>query len=222
MACRNLLSPSCPDNRTDHGPRRWIRKLLNFRLEFHLKRGNSTTQQSSRHFQLAVASNPPDIYVLLQHRAGQSHLDPGHGDPASQVGTLKISFMNWIFFRSRLYTHTLCNVVNNFCWFLVTKTFHDIQVWRKKYYWFKIISKYYTSSNWLILFYRFHLDSMPHFLCTGLYLSLEYFSSTQMFQKQEENLVKRYQLLLMMTRKILGFWNKKSLTDFFVLFRKQR
>ena len=41
-------------------------------------------------------------------------------------------FSREIIFRSRIYTHTLCNVVNNFCWFLVTKTFHDIQVCRKK------------------------------------------------------------------------------------------
>ena len=40
------------------------------------------------------------------------------------------------FFRSRIYTHTLCNVVNNFCWFLVTKTFHDIQVSDKTDYFY--------------------------------------------------------------------------------------
>ena len=29
--------------------------------------------------------------------------------------------------RSRGYTHTIANVTSNFCWFLVTKTFRDIQ-----------------------------------------------------------------------------------------------
>ena len=50
---------------------------------------------------------------------------------------------------------------------------------------------------------------MLHFYYTELYLLLEYFSSTQMFQKQEENLVKNYQWLLMKTKKTLDFWNKK-------------
>ena len=31
-------------------------------------------------------------------------------------------------FRSRIYTHTIANIVSNLFWFMVTKTFHDIQV----------------------------------------------------------------------------------------------
>ena len=55
------------------------------------------------------------------------------------LGTLRNTFGGLTFFskaslifrhflRSRVYIHTLANIVSNMCWFLVTKTFHDIQV----------------------------------------------------------------------------------------------
>ena len=107
----------------------------------------------------------------------------------------------WIllFSRSRIYTHTIANIVSNFFWFLVTKTFHDIQV---------CILQYFTSSNFL--FIRFCLDFMFHFYYTEFFQLLEYFSSTPMFQKLEKSLVRRYQSPLTMKIKILDFWNKNS------------
>ena len=58
----------------------------------------------------------------------------------------------------------------------------------------------------ILIFCRFHLDCLLHFYSTELYLLLGYFSYTQMSQKLEKE--KICQFLLMMTRKMLGFWNK--------------
>ena len=93
--------------------------------------------------------------LYLSSTVSQQQADPGHSGnttldttagepgawlvlPALQIFTLSyqlgLGSLAWSLAsellpaRSRPYTHTLANIASNLCWFLVTKTFHDIQV----------------------------------------------------------------------------------------------
>ena len=93
--------------------------------------------------------------LYLTSTASQQQADPGHSGnttldttagepgawlvlPALQIFTLSyqlgLGSLAWSLAsellpaRSRPCTHTLVNIGSNLCWFLVTKTFHDIQV----------------------------------------------------------------------------------------------
>ena len=86
--------------------------------------------------------------LYLSNTVSQQQADPGHSGnttswswlvlPALQIFTLSyqlgLGSLAWSLAsellpaRSRPYTHTLANIASNLCWFLVTKTFHDIQV----------------------------------------------------------------------------------------------